>query len=174
MPRKGKAAPKTGRPTIFTQELADRLCAELASGKSMRTVCAADDMPAASTVFGWLRLHPSFLEQYTRAKAESADALIEQMIDIADDGTGDFVDDGEGRVRFNPENVQRSRLRVETRKWIASKLKPAKYGERLDLSHGVQPENPLAALIQACQGTALPVRSDEELRAGRLVQHNDY
>lgn len=171
----GKAAKKpanqprpkrpTGRPTTFTQDLADRICAELAEGKSMRTVCKADDMPAMSTVFKWLREHPSFSEQYTKAKEESADALVEEMLDIADDGTNDWMEihDKEGAAvgyKVNGEAVQRSRLRVETRKWIAAKLKPKKYSEKVDVNHGVQPENPLASLMQQLAGKTLKPVAD--------------
>lgn len=158
-----KTAP-IGRPSRYSQDLADNICAELATGKSMRTVCRADDMPAMSTVFKWLRERPDFSEQYARAKAEAADALVEEILDIADDGSNDWMEvhDKDGKAvgyKLNGEHVQRSRLRVDTRKWIASKLKPRKYGERLDLAHGVAPTNPLADLVQSMQGSALKVVS---------------
>lgn len=74
-----------GRPSEYNQELADRICAELAQGYSLRTVCAADDMPSVKTIFNWFRTYPDFLQQYTRAKEESADAMADEVIDIADD-----------------------------------------------------------------------------------------
>lgn len=163
-----QAKPKRpmGRPTSYTQELADLICAELAEGKSMRTVCKADDMPSMSTVFKWLRERPEFSQQYTKAKEESADALVEEMLDIADDGTNDWMEvhdkDGEAAgYKINGEAVQRSRLRVETRKWIAAKLKPKKYSEKVDVNHGVQPENPLASLMQQLAGKTLKPVVDE-------------
>lgn len=151
---------KPGRPTTYTEELADRICAELACGNSMRTVCKAEDMPAMSTVFLWLRTHQSFSEQYAQAKAEAADALVEEMLDIADDATNDWMEthgpDGEETgYKLNGEHVQRSKLRVDTRKWIASKLKPKKYGERLDLNHDVQEESPLSLLLKQVSGNTL-------------------
>lgn len=152
---------KIGRPTIYSERLAARICAELAMGRSLRFVCRSDDMPGLETVFRWLREKPDFREQYAQAKSESADALVEEMIDIADDGTNDFIETEDG-VRFNSEHVQRSRLRVDTRKWIASKLKPKKYGERLDMNHGVQPDNPLAALIQQIQNNSMPIRGGDD------------
>lgn len=127
---------KDGRPTIFTQDLADRICAELSDGDSMRTVCKADDMPCKSTVFRWLRTDKDFCDQYTRAKQESADALTDEMLDIADDATNDWMekldkDDQSIGYQLNGDHVQRSRLRIETRKWLASKLKPKKYGDKI-------------------------------------------
>lgn len=140
--------PHIGRPSDYTQEIADRICAQLAEGKSMRTVCIGEDMPAMSTIFKWLRERKEFSEQYAKAKAESADAMVEEMLDIADDARNDWMEyhDKEGEslgYKINGDHVQRSRLRVETRKWIAAKLKPKKYGEKVDMNHGGQDGNPI-------------------------------
>lgn len=149
------AKSKPGRPSIYSDDLADRICAALAEGRSARSVCAADDMPSMQTFWRWLRENPSFRERYAHAKSESADAMVEDMLDIADDGTNDFTEDDEGKVRFNAEHVQRSRLRVDVRKWVASKLKPKRYGDALDLNHGTQPGDPLAEIIKGCMNTSL-------------------
>lgn len=154
-----KARKKRGRLTIYSSELAARICAELACGKSLRTVCMANDMAGLEIVFRWLREKPEFRDQYEHAENESADALIEEMLDIADDGSNDWIEvrdkDGESvGWKSNGENVQRSRLGVDVRKWAASKLKPKKYGERVDMNHGVQPDDPLAALIRSIQGSS--------------------
>lgn len=134
-----------GRPTKYTQELADAICAELAQGKSLRTVCGTGDgldtpkqkvMPSVATVFNWFRVHPDFLEQYTRAKEESADAMADEVIDIADDGHNDWMVRRYGSQEAwveNGEAINRSKLRVETRKWLMAKMKPKKYGDKLDL-----------------------------------------
>jgi hypothetical protein len=126
-----------GRPTDYTQELADRICAQLSMGISLRTVCNAEDMPCKTTVFMWMRTKPEFLNQYARAKEESSDALVEDMLDISDNSDGDIEIDEDGAPRVNHENIQRAKLRVDTRKWIASKLKPKKYGEKLELAGDV-------------------------------------
>lgn len=141
-----------GRPSEYTQEIATRICAELAQGKSLRTVCRADDMPCVATVFNWIHAYPAFLEQYTRAKEESADALSDEMLEIADDGTNDWMerlgeeDKPVGYV-INGEHVQRSRLRIETRKWLASKLKPKRYGDKVDLAHTGGDGGPLVVQV---------------------------
>lgn len=141
-----------GRPSSYTEEIAERICAGLACGQSLRTVCKDEDLPCVATVFNWFRTYPQFLEQYTRAKEESADALIEESLDIADDGTNDWMErnNAEGECigwQLNGEHVQRSRLRIETRKWMASKLKPKKYGERV--TQDVNINTSLAELIEA-------------------------
>lgn len=128
-----------GRPSKYNQKLADKICEQLSQGISLRTVCKGDKMPSAASVFNWLRTKKEFLEQYARAKEESADAMIEDILDIADDGVNDWmeVEYGENTVwKTNPEAIQRSRLRVDTRKWIASKMKPKKYGDKMDVTSG--------------------------------------
>lgn len=120
----------TGRPSDYTPEMGDHICSELADGKSMRLVCASDDMPDKSTVFRWIRTIETFRNQYARAKEESADALTDEMLDIADDTANDYTKTDEDGVKLNPENIQRSRVRIDTRKWLASKLKPKKYGDK--------------------------------------------
>ena len=126
---------KLGRPTKYTAKLSDNICAKLSEGQSLRTVCKSDDMPCKATIFSWLRTNESFLDQYTRAKQESADALTDEMLDIADDSTNDYMmkqgEDGSEYEALNAEHIQRSRLRIETRKWLSSKLKPKKYGDKI-------------------------------------------
>ena len=136
---------KIGRPTKYTKVLSEQVCAMLAQGQSMRTVCKNSKMPSMQTIFTWLRKYPDFLEQYERAKLESADALTDEMIDIADEeAMSDLVIDGVPVLDPNTGNpykiltsagVQHARLRVDTRKWIASKLKPKKYGDKVTNEH---------------------------------------
>lgn len=132
-------AGQVGRPTKCTKRLTDLMCAQIAEGVSLRTVCKQEDMPSKTTVFKWLRTVPEFLDQYTRAREAAADALIEECLDIADDGSNDWYEKqigGEDGITIqvpDHEHINRSRLRVDTRKWIASKLKPKKYGDKLAL-----------------------------------------
>lgn len=126
------------RPCEFTQELADRMCEQLADGKSLRKVCEAEEMPCKATVFKWLREIPGFSDQYARAKEEAADSFVDDLGDIADDGRNDWMKDNDPDnpgYKANGENIQRARLRVDTRKWIASKLKAKKYGDKVEHEH---------------------------------------
>ncbi len=130
-----------GRPSDYTKELADLICEKVADGQSFRKLTTDDSMPCISTIFTWLRTYPEFLHQYEIAKDQQADLMAEDIIEIADDGRNDWmeINDDEGAItgfRVNGENIQRSRLRVDARKWTASKLKPKKYGEKgsLELS----------------------------------------
>lgn len=137
-----------GRPSGYSQELADRICSELASGRSLRSVCDDEGMPNRVTVFRWLREHEGFSSQYARAKEEAADAFADEILDIADDAKNDWMerhDPNNPGYQFNGEHVQRSKLRLEARKWIASKLKPKKYGDRL--THAGDPDAPVSVSI---------------------------
>jgi hypothetical protein len=92
-------------------------------------------MPAEKTVYLWLD-DPSkaeFLQRYMRAREAQADLLAEQILQIADDGTNDTQKDEDGKVRVDQDVIARSRLRVDARKWLAGKLAPKKYGDKLAL-----------------------------------------
>jgi len=123
-----------GRPSDYTPEIADKICSQISDGKSLRTICKAASMPSVVTIFSWLRKHPEFVKQYETAKQEQSDMLVEEMLDISDDSASDYISTEHGE-KINTEHVQRSRLRVDTRKWIASKLKPKKYGEKQEVEH---------------------------------------
>lgn len=129
------------RPSEFSQAVADAICEEIADGKSLRSICAADDMPARSTVFKWLAdpARSDFVDQYARAREAQAEALFEDILDIADDGSNDYTvkkrPDGSEYDAFDAEHVQRSKLRVDARKWMVAKLAPKKYGDKLELEH---------------------------------------
>lgn len=131
-----KVTPKKkppGRPTAYTDDIAASICAAVAEGMSLRKVCAIEGMPALTTVFRWLadEARAGFRDQYARAREAQADLLAEQILEIADDGTNDTQVDDEGMVRVDHDHIARSRLRVDSRKWLASKLAPKKYGDKL-------------------------------------------
>jgi hypothetical protein len=117
------------RPRIsYSEALANEMLNRMASGQSLNSVCKLDHMPHIATVFDWIEKHPAFGEKYARARELAAHALFDQMIDIADDTSGDLLDDGSA----NNAAIQRARLRVDTRARIAGKLAPKVYGERIE------------------------------------------
>lgn len=135
-----------GQPTIFSEEIANKLFTQIATtSKSLRTICKDPDMPCVATILNWLAEgdkedgkpeFKAFLAQYARAREQQADFLAEEILEIADDGSNDLMTVTRGDTTYEQENKEvtnRSKLRVEARKWIASKLKPKKYGDRLDL-----------------------------------------
>jgi len=130
-----------GRPSEYSDEIAEAICEALVEGRSLRSICAAADMPAASTVFRWLAANEAFRDRYARAREAQADALFDEILDIADDGAKDYVvdrdSDGSEHKRVDHEHISRAKLRVDARKWMASKLLPKKYGDRVELDGGL-------------------------------------
>lgn len=120
-----------GRPSLYSDELADDICKEIADGKSLRSICAKNGMPDKSTVFRWLADNEFFRDQYARAREEQADHYADEIIEIADDSSRDIVIGDDGKEIINHEHIARARLRVDARKWKASKLAPKKYGDKV-------------------------------------------
>lgn len=133
-----------GRSTLFGAEVADAICERIANGESLRSICDDDDMPNKATVFRWLAKHQEFGDQYARAREIQADALFDDILSIADDARNDWMErrgeDDAGWVA-NGEHIQRSRLRIEARKWMAGKLRPKKYGERIEVEGNLRHEH---------------------------------
>ncbi len=120
-----------GRQTLYTQKIADLICAGLAEGKTLRQVCADEAVPIESTVRGWVvDDREGFAAQYTRAREIGYHMMADDLLGIADDGTNDYVNTEDGE-RLNAEHVQRSRLRLDTRKWLLSKALPKIYGDKI-------------------------------------------
>jgi len=132
-----------GRPSDYTRETALTICTQLVEGMSLRSICRNEAMPGISTVFQWLHAHQEFAEHYARAREAQADTLADEIIDIADDGSGDWITDSDGVRRIDNDCIARSRLRVDTRKWIASKLKAKKYGDKTETTHVGDKERPI-------------------------------
>ena len=148
-----------GRPSKYTPELARDICRQLVEGKSLRKICEPDGMPYDSTVRDWIiDDREGFHSQYMRAIQARAITWGEEILTVADDGSNDtYIDPNTGQERMNAEVVARSRLRVDTRKWLLSKMLPKIYADKIDVNHGVQPSNPLATLLQRIAGTGLPI-----------------
>lgn len=147
------------RPLEFRQSTADDICERIADGQSVREICRDENMPAMSTVFKWLSRNDEFAEQYVRAREAQADALFDEILNIADDGSNDWMerrgDDGASLGwKENGEALRRSQLRVDARKWMAGKLRPKKYGDKLDINQKTTHEvgDSVSALMQAIDG----------------------
>ena len=127
---KSKGTALKGRPSKFTKELAARICERLAAGESLRAICRDGDMPSGPTVRGWVLNNEGFSQQYTLARELGYQEMADEIIDIADESAGDSYEDSNGVLRTGQEVVGRSRLRVDTRKWLLSKCLPKIYGDR--------------------------------------------
>jgi hypothetical protein len=133
-----KAPKKVGRPTLYTPELADRIC-ELVAIHDMgltRLTATFPDLPDKSNINKWRLRHEDFRVKYAQAKCHQLEFMTEDILEIADDASNDWMeqyDKNQGCIswRVNGEHIQRSRVRIDTRKWLASKLAPKMYGDSL-------------------------------------------
>lgn len=149
-----------GRPSTYNAEIAQRICERVAEGESVRKICADPDMPGLTAVFSWLNRHEDFAAQYARAKEEQAEKFADEIVEIADE-TPDLepVLDREGNVvemKISSAYVSWQKNRVDARKWVASKLKPKKYGDRI------------TSEISGIDGRPVQVENTHEL-GGRLA-----
>lgn len=121
------------------------VCAAIAtSDKGLRRICDArkvedPNFPSKSTVLRWFDEDHELADLYARGKALQADHIFDQILEIADDSSEDEIFVGEddesgasGKRVMNSEFVQRSKLRIDARKWVVSKLLPKKYGDRIE------------------------------------------
>lgn len=121
-----------GRPSTYSPEMAKLICERIATHDCgiQKLVDMYDDMPMKSTIRLWKLKHIEFSSQYADAKRQQVENLAEDIIDICDNSSEDYYIDENGKEQFNSEHVQRARLRVDTRKWMAAKLAPKIYGDR--------------------------------------------
>lgn len=148
MPRKKTEPPAAMR---YSSELADSICEALAEGRSLRSVCRDEGMPSKATVFRWLAAHAEFRARYARARETQADTLFDEMLEIADDSRNDWM---ERRTQkdtgcvANGENIQRSKLRIDTRKWIVARLAPKKYGDKVKVAKDGEAPPPVTKVVR--------------------------
>ncbi len=135
---------KRGRPSTYNAELAASILIRISNGESLRSITKDEGMPTQSSVYLWLLQKPDFSEQYTRAREEQADTLADEILAIADEAPSEVVDD-RGVSRTDSGWVSWQKNRVDARKWVASKLKPKKYGDALKV--GGDKDNPLAVTV---------------------------
>lgn len=103
--------------------------------EGIHAICKSQPgLPCPSTFMAWINDDPSVEKRYARAKEAQADLLAEEIIEIADDGRNDWMEENDPDNpgwRVNHENINRSRVRIDTRKWLAGKLRPKRYGEKV-------------------------------------------
>jgi hypothetical protein len=125
--------------SIITQEIRDRICDLIAEGGTVRQICKQPGMPARATVYLELARNEAFAEQYSRAMAAQTVMWEDELIEIAEDGSNDWIQRetraGDKEKVVDHEHINRSRLRVDTRKWIMAKRQPKKYGDKLTNIH---------------------------------------
>lgn len=127
-----RARAKNKPGVVYSDGLLASILDRVANGESLSSVCDADDMPSRKSFFQWVKDNPEIQAQYEFAIQMRADKLAEDILAIADDGIGDTYTDADGNERTNQDVIARSRLRVDARKWLASKMAPKKYGDKTE------------------------------------------
>lgn len=125
-----------GRPTSYTEVLGDEIASAIATSSiGLPRMCALPEhshWPPPQTIMSWLyKQVGQFPDKYANAKRAQAEFLAAEILEISDESSNDYKETEDGREVFNGEAVARSRLRVDTRKWLAAKLLPRLYGERI-------------------------------------------
>ena len=124
------------RPNALDEGLMFEICERIADGETVRQIAASDHMPTASTIYLTLARNETFSDQYARAREAQLERWEDELLEIADDATNDFVErkgkDGSSFMAVDHDHVTRSRLRIDARKWLMAKRMPKKYGERVE------------------------------------------
>lgn len=138
-----------GRKTTYTAAKAKKICDVIASSSiSVRELSSQDDMPCEVTIYKWLNDNEEFAKNYAHAKKSQLEYMANEIVDIADNAENDYMrrqgrdDDEDSGWVTNGEAIQRSKLRVDTRKWLMSKLNAKKYGDKTQLT-GADGEGPV-------------------------------
>ena len=118
-----------GRPSEFTEEIADAICERMIEGESLVDICADEAMPSRKTVYRWMEAHPDFDTRCARARDGQADFMDHEIVREAKAAT--------------PETAQVARVRIAAYQWRASKLAPKRYGDRMALVGGGKGEDPI-------------------------------
>jgi hypothetical protein len=123
---------KDRRPYLtYSPELADRVCELMVEGVSLREICGMPGMPSRQSIFNWLEKNEEFRQRYAIARLMQVEYWAHEIIEIADDTSGDFVINEDGERVIDHENINRARLRVDARKWLMAKLNPQRFGDRV-------------------------------------------
>jgi len=167
-------APEKESKSTYTTHMADFICIRLSEGESLQEIVKTEGMPNRATVYRWLLEQPLFCDKYIRAREEQADTLADEIIGIADESPetvevlnkhGEVID-----IKIDSGYVAYQKQRIEARKWTAMKLKPKKYGDKLELAG--DPANPLKMEVQVESDTYLSaIMKNAELK--RQVAANE-
>lgn len=131
-----KPKAKMGAPAFkWTREIEDEILKRMAQGESLRSICNDEWLPSRITVRMRAVDDADFAARYARAREMQADEYFEEIREIADDSSEDFRIGPDGK-ELDKDHIQRAKLRVEARKWMAAKLRPKAYGDKIDVNHG--------------------------------------
>lgn len=125
---------------VYTEEViavwCDKILAQIESGKSVKEILEQDGYPVRSTFYSWLNKSPELVQRYKDATDVRADKIFDEMLEIADNKADDFYYDKNGDKQFSSNSVNRTRVQIDTRKWMLGKMTPTKYSDKIDITSG--------------------------------------
>lgn len=163
-----------GRPSVYNQQIADEICERLSKGESLLSICRDERFPSDFTVRSWaLSDRQGFSSQYTRARDLGLDAIADEVLSIADDGSNDTYRDDEGNVKVDYDHIARSKLRFDARRWYLSKLAPKKYGDATMLKHADADGNTLKVEVTRVSDAPRQLTPVKLLEASKVIDDDD-
>jgi hypothetical protein len=155
------------RATLYTPELAERILYELSDARTLRDICRADGMPATATVRLWvIEDRDGFAARFHRAREFGHHDMADELLEIVDDARNDWMErrarEGKRETVLNHENIQRSRLRYEARRWLLSNALPKVYGNRIAAEAKDEVSNPWAEILKLVDGKTRGLPSEDE------------
>lgn len=130
---------KRGGQTKYSRTMGELICERLANGETPNEIGKDEGMPDESTIRKWALHNEEFAPMYARAREVGYLKMADDLLEIADDGSNDWMTrstkSGDTYEVFNKEAAERSKLRVDTRKWLLSKALPKVYGDKIEATH---------------------------------------
>lgn len=119
------------RPSLYSTEIFDGICDRLANGELLNAICKDANMPDRATVYRWIKVDDDRRRKYDLARQHCMDALSDTILDIAWDASKDTTTTERGTPVANHEWIARSRLKVDTLKFLMAKINPMRFGDKL-------------------------------------------
>jgi hypothetical protein len=161
---KGKADKKLptparprGRPSKYAIELCDEIVTRIADGEPLRQICRDEHMPQWGAVYRWEQEHQEFKERIAHARILGEEAISQECMYIADE-----LPERTAMGGVDSGDIQHKKLRIETRLKLLAKWNPRKWGDKVDVNHGGQQENPLTMLVSSLGGNVIGKTKHDE------------
>ena len=125
------------------KEIIDKICEGISQGLSLRKSVKINSKINRSTFFDWIKENSELANLYARACEERQELLFEDILNIADNNNEDVRMTDDGIEVTNHDAIQRSKLRVDARKWILAKMNPKKFGDKNETTLVGDSEKPI-------------------------------
>ena len=129
--------------SVYSQKTSTAICSRIAQGESLTAICKDPAMPGMQTVQDWLAAaaqgrekYQQFCTDYTIARQHWADATFTEMVELAEN------------CPLDREPIAKTRLVIDTMKWVLARMNPRKYGNRIDLTSQGEQLPPPAILVE--------------------------